>query len=276
MSLSYGGAYLLPGMGTEYTTQEQQIWFGREEQQLFMGAVLDTTATDDGNTSYTHILRPGLALGMIQSTKKLAEWDPYATDGRQVLFGFFCGQQNMQQYGAAAERLVGHILVKGNVYASRLLYDGLTTYGIASTAYEFLLRQQMQGRFMVDDDPAYGLMNWKVLEKAFTSGSDSITLTRLDNRTIVSSIGSDAAGTIVLPAPKPGYEFAVEMVADQHVTVDGPATGEFVNIDLASPANTDQFDEDDKQFVIIRGIRVASTPTYQYKISGWARPPAVA
>lgn len=269
MSLSYGGAYLLPGMGTEYTTQEQQIWFGREEQQLFMGAVLDATATDDGNTSYTHILRPGLALGMIASTKKLVEWDPYATNGSQHLFGFFCGQQNMQQYGAAAERLVGQILVRGNVYASRLLYNGLTTYGIAGTDYEFLLRRAMEGRFFVDDEPSYGLMTWK--NREITAASTNVSTERI-NRVIFTNLGSAAGNTLILPAPKPGMQFIVHGgIAAFNITLDGPGTGEYNTGD-----NTEVIDKDNTQMVLVEAVRVATTPTYRYLCRAMSPPIAEA
>lgn len=268
--ISYGGMYMLPGMGAdELQTQHQRIWWGREEQQFYGGFNLDATTVDAGNTP-TNVLRGGLALGYLTASKQLVHWNPYATDGSQRLAGFLVGEGTDTKYfGTAVDRFVGDVLIAGNVYASRLLIPGETTYGISGKTYEFLLREQMFGRFNVDDDMGR-LMNWKTLEKAFTSGDQTLTLTIADNRTHITNRGADATGTIVLPAPVPGLQFKVSMVADQNITLDGPATGEFF-----PTANTEVLDEDDKQQVLIEAIRTGAS-TYQYYVRGLVAPPAEA
>lgn len=223
---NYQGMYLLPGMGDEYLTQEQQIWFGREEQQLFLGGVIDADTVDSGNTSYTTILRPGLAMGVIRSSGQLTHWDPYATDGSHVLAGFFIGQQNMGFYGVTAERMVGGILVKGNVYGSRLLIPAQTTYGISGKTYEFLLREQMAGRFLIDDDPVSSMMSLKY-EEAIADA----TIVKAQNNTLFTlqtAAGADV--TLTLPAPVPGLKFGflnVNTTAGTELILEGPATGEY-------------------------------------------------
>lgn len=256
MSSNYGGAYLVPGMGSEFQTQEQQLWFGREEQQLFTGYIVDADLTDEGNTSYTHIIRPGLALGLRTTDNKLVAWNPYAITGEQRLFGFFCGQQNMQYLGAAADRLLGYIIVKGNLYTGRLLIPGETTYGIVDKTYEFLLREQMIGRFHLDDF-MHGQHSWK--EYSIAAATTALTVTTKMNRNIFVTDSALAADcTLTLPAPVPGLEFGfvhTSTTATTELILDGPATGEFWIAGAA--ANTLTFPGDNTTGIrYLRAVRV--------------------
>ncbi len=267
---TYGGAYLIPGMGTEFATQEQQIWYGREEQQHFQGYIADADLADVGNTNYTHIIRPGLAVGVRTTDNKLVAWNPYATTGEQRLFGFFCGQQNMQQFGATADRLLGHILVKGNVYTSRLLIGGETAYGIVDKTYEFLLREQMIGRFMTDDF-WQGQHSWK--EYSLAAATTALTVTTKMNRNIFCTDTALAADcTLTLPAPVPGLEFGFchpNTTAGTELILDGPATGEFWIGGAA--ANTLTLPGDNTTGIrYLRAVRVTDTTTdvFAYVLDG--------
>jgi hypothetical protein len=225
--LNYGGLHLVPGMGSEYISQEQQIWWGREEQQLFIGGLMDNDTVDAGNSTTT-ILRPGLALGRRTSDSKLLQWNPLATDGTNWLVGFFNMQMNMSNLGATADRFIGNILISGNVYASRLLIPGEADYGISGKTYEFLLREQMFGRFLVDDD-----LNMRMTPKEYTIAADvtALTVTEAMNNTIfVTDVDLAASCTLTLPAPRPGLQYFfvhTSTTAAITLTLEGPATNEY-------------------------------------------------
>jgi hypothetical protein len=264
--LGYDGAFLIPGHGEEFFTQENQLTWGPPQQQLIVGSVIDSTCVDSGNTSYTNILRPGLALGMLSASQKVVHWNPYATDGSQRLFGFYMGNQNMNLYGVATSRLVGGILVGGNVLATSLIIPGETTAGISGKDYEFLLREQMEGRFNVDDDLGR-ITGWKVrVPSSAEITAHAVTLTAADHNTWYQNVGETAASTVNLPAPRPGLHFRFSCMVDFNITLDGPATGEFLSA-THTTGNTEVIDEDDKQIVDVYGIRTTGT-TYKYKCVG--------
>lgn len=269
--MNYGGLHLVPGHGTEFLTQEQQIWWGREEQQLFIGGLMDNDTVDAGNSTTT-ILRPGLALGRRTSDKKLVQWNPLATDGSNWLVGFFNAQMNMSNMGATADRFLGNILVKGNVYASRLLIPGEADYGISGKTYEFLLREQMFGRFLVDDD-----MNQRMTMKEYTIAADvtSLTVTEAMNNTIfVTDVDLAASCTLTLPAPRPGLQFFFvhpSTTAAIALILDGPSTGEFWVAGAA--ANTISIAGDNTTGMRrVRAVRTddAATDLYKYVVDGVA------
>lgn len=254
---------LLPGQGgDEYVTQENQIWWGRIEQQLYASGIIAAATVDSGNTGYTTTLRRGLAMGVITASKKYTQWNPYATDGSHRLVGFYDGPgQLMTLYGGAtADRQAGDILVGGNLYADKLIIPGETTKGISGKAYEFLLREAMIGRFNIADDPTEGGYSyWKTRELAA-----SATATVKDHRTHFTNLGAAGAVTLTLPAPLPGLEFLVTVVAAQDIVLASTSTGQFLN--GASSVNGDTLTAANRETIRVFGIRTAATPTYQYKM----------
>lgn len=226
--MNYTGINMVPGQpGTEFFTTHKQIWWGREEQQIYTGANLDSTAVDSGHTSYTDILRPGLALGQLTASKQLVHWNPYATDGSQKLVGFMDYEQKMEYLGVATDRFIGKVLLGGNVKAGSLLIPGETDYGISGKDFEFLLREQCAGRFLLDD---YFTVPYTSFDRIMTAAeitANAVTLTTADNKARFTNTGATADIIVTLPAPKPGLEFEFIPVADFDITLDGPATGEF-------------------------------------------------
>lgn len=255
--LNYGGSNMVPGMpSTELVTDHGQLWWGRHEQIVFAPALIDKDTVDAGNTGYSTILREGLALGRITATGQLTHWNPYATDGSGVLVGFLTNAQPMTYMGAVAERLY-NVIVGGNIKASGIIIPGETDRGISGKSYEFLLRNQAQGRFLFDDDLG-GMVGWKVGELAA-----SATITIAQHRTHFTNVGATGAVTATLPAPVPGLEFLFTSVAAQNIVLDGPATGEFFKPSGNGPTLLPANDET----VHVRAIRTAATPTYQYVVT---------
>src|SRR5262245_37032920 len=78
------------GMRAEYSEIQNQFAWGRRELAVVYGAQIDG-ATRDSGSSPTSVLRAGLALGIVTSTKLWKQYDPTATDGTQVCVGFLAG-----------------------------------------------------------------------------------------------------------------------------------------------------------------------------------------
>lgn len=265
---------LLPGQGqTEYLTIESQITWGKWfHMQTAMGLV-DKDAVDAGN-SPTTILRPGLPLGVQTTSGQLLQWDPYATDGTNKLFGFYAGpSESMSMLSGTTEKWIGDILVQGNVKAGSIIMPGQASAGISGKDYEFLLRGQMEGRFMPDDEISAGYMQMK--EYTIAAATTTFTVTSLMNRTIfVTDTALAASCTFTLPAPRPGLEFYFahpSTTAGTALILDGPSTGEFWVGGAA--ANTISLAGDNTTGLRrVRAVRVTDTTTdvYCYIVDGVA------
>lgn len=257
--MNYDGMFNIPGMGDEFYNYEQQVYWDGWNKNILLGAILSSTLVDTGNTSYTSILRPGLAVGMITSTKKVEVWNPYATDGTQRLLGFLLPEMKMTYLGVAAEK-TGVILVAGNVYGANVLIPGETTAGIAGKNYEFLLRNQMNydGRFKADDD--LGQFDWKCKEVAA-----SATLTRLDHRTQITNVGASGTVTLTLPSALPGFELELLNTAGQIIAIT-TASGSQVLTGGSAAASLNACAANANVLTRVRAVRDAATPTYKYVI----------
>jgi hypothetical protein len=225
MSFDYGGAFGEPGIRASVETKEQQVWFSRPEQQVWIGAVISGAARDNGNSGYETVLRPGLILGMISSTKKLVQWSPTATDGSQRVYGILGHSQKMQRLGSNADRHFS-VLVAGFLQASRLLVPGNASYGISGDTNEYLLRAQVYPRFMLDDMPmgnAFG--NWASVD----AKTADHTITEAENNTLFTNRGAGGAVILTLPAtPKKGLRYGAYVAADQSLTFTAASAGQMI------------------------------------------------
>lgn len=263
---------LLPGQGqTEYLTQENEITWGKWfHKQTAMGLV-DKDAVDAGNTPTT-ILRAGLPLGLQTTSGQLLQWDPYAQDGTNHLFGFYCGpSESMALLSGTTERWIGDILVQGNIQASKIIMPGQASAGLSGKTYEFLLREQMEGRFMPDDEISAGYMQKK--EYTIAAATTALTVTEAMNRTVfVTDTALAADCTLTLPVPRPGLEYYFvhpSTTATTELILDGPGTGEFWTGGAA--ANTLTIVGDNTTgFRTLRAVRVTDTTTdvYCYVLDG--------
>lgn len=264
MSFSFAGYQLTPGMHDERFTEECNFLWGRWDQVEYVAGIVDKDATDNGNTPTTQ-LRKGLAMGVQTATKQWMQWNPYATDGTQYLMGFLIDEIDTSYIGGTTKERLNAIVVKGNIKADQIVIAGEANRGLSGKAYEFLLRQQAGDRFLFDDDLGK-LVTWK--EREMTAAeitAHAVTLTTADNRTVLSNRGESANTTVMLPAPVPGLEFAFNVVAAFNITVDGPATGEFITPATATTADTivltaaSTFEKN----VTIKAIRTGAS-TYKY------------
>lgn len=255
---------LVPGMGPEIETTENEIWWGRADQRVIIGGVLDKDTVDAGNDPTT-LLRVGLALGRITASDQLTHWNPYATDGSHALVGFLTGtSQAMLTYGGTtAERLSGDIMVGGNVYGDRLLIPGESALGISGKNYELLLLEQMQGRFQFSGDYntfAGTSRAWKYRECATAT-----TLTKKDTKTHITNLGAAGSVTLTLPAPLPGFEILVTVVTAQNIVLASTSTGQFLN--GTSTVDNDTLTAANRETIRVFVVRSATSPTWLYKMS---------
>lgn len=213
----YDGMYGIPGMSDALMTVENQIWWGRREQQIVMDGHFLSTTVDAGNTP-TDILRPGLMLGQVAATKKLTIWNPTATDGTQRLYGILIRDLKMQYNGTAVDRWAGFVLVGGLVKEAGILIPGETTIGLDGKNYEIMAKVALAqtGRFMLDNPlPGASFGGFQ----AVVTKAANYEITEADNETIF--ITGTGAVQFTLPSARLGLHYMIVGGVDANVTVLG-------------------------------------------------------
>lgn len=219
--------YLLPGIQDNYTNLENVVWWGKWERQVIMAGVIDSATVDAGNTPTT-LLRAGLLMGRISTTRKLTTWNPApdgTDDGSENLFGVLLATQQTTIAGTATAR-IGHVLVAGNVIASGLVIPGEASAGINGTDGELRVRNQLAGRFITDDEPyTLGVGRWRV--KTVPSNA-SYTVAESDNGTWFIVEGAAGATTFTLPAlttaKRSGFNIRITNAVGQNLTIAAPGS----------------------------------------------------
>jgi hypothetical protein len=217
MSFSFDGAFGTPGIYSEVGTFENQFWWEKYSGQVWFSSIISGAARDNGNTSYETVLRPGLLMGLITSSKKLVQWDPTATDGSQRIFGVLGYSLKMQRLGSNIDRHYG-IMVAGMVKASKLIVPGTAALGIAGTTNEHLIRAQMNRRFLFDD--LLGGNPWGGWQEIRAVTDTTLTVTEAMNNTLFTNRGAGGNIAYTLPATaKKGLRYGFMAVAAGTVTV---------------------------------------------------------
>lgn len=208
------GHYLTPFNEVVNSTN---ITWGRLDQQVYLPVVIDGSARDAGNTSYTDVLRPGLLLGKVTSgvdKGKMMQWNPSATDGSQKIAGVLMSAQKMQLLGSDQDRYTGYVLLSGCVKANGLVIPSLTTDGIVGAALEYVVRRQMAYAFRFDDDVSSYIPGSVVS----TVTADTTVTEAMAGQMFVTN--GAAAITFTLPAsPKQGLEYSFYNAVDQNIVL---------------------------------------------------------
>tara|TARA_R110000751_G_scaffold130619_1_gene232575 strand:+ start:2892 stop:3719 length:828 start_codon:yes stop_codon:yes gene_type:complete len=219
MSFEFTGAFGLPSVQSALETSENVFWWGRFEQEAFIGSIIDGSARDAGNTGYTDVLRPGLLLGRITASGKLKEWNPIATDGTENLYGILGFSQKMSRMGANADRWIGWVYAWGFLKADRIYIPGSAAAGIAGNASEHLVRAQLGKRFTFSDQLEgndFGGFRNVVAKTA------DYSVVAADHDTLFTNRAASGAVNFTLPAVAlKGLSFSFYCVADQNLTVTG-------------------------------------------------------
>jgi len=234
---TYGGRDRVPGISAAVETFENEFLWGPYEAQYISGLTIDGTTRDTGNTSYTHILRAGLMLGQQTASKKLFVWDPTAQDGTEYIWGILKESRSMLSMNVSTDRLTGLIVVGGGLLSNRLIIPGTTAPGIAGNALEYLVREQLRMRFMLNDSYMFARPDFQIHTVTAAEQTAGITLTLADSHRAYH--WDDAGGgddvVITLPAtPYKGlvYKFVSTTTGDVITITSGTA-----NIRLPGAAN---------------------------------------
>jgi len=220
MSFEFTGAFGLPSVQAALETSENVFWWGRFEQEAFIGSLIDGSARDSQN-SITDVLRPGLLMGKITASGKLKEWSPAAVDGTQDVYGVLGYSQKMQRLGANADRWLGWIYTWGFIKAERILLGGASNFGIDQTvggvSYEHLIRAQVHNRFTFNDQLEGN--NFGGIRSVVAKTTD-YTVTAADHDTLFTTRGAAGAVNFTLPTTAlAGLRYRFIAVADQNLTV---------------------------------------------------------
>lgn len=210
------GGWAVPGIGADRNVYESEILWGSDQARsgvLWQSQVISGAARDAGNTPTT-VLRPGLILGKITASGKLAEWNPDGSDGTEYVFGILDTEIRAQDFDATnVDRAFRVIVARAPVKAGKLLIQGTA---FTSSTDEHLARRQLQAMgFIFDDDPQ-GFMGGVPRFDTVTGAAD--TLTEDENgKTLFYS--NAAAVAVTLPTIRPGLEYTVIRVGDEEIVL---------------------------------------------------------
>jgi hypothetical protein len=220
---AYSGGLAIPSMNTVLEGVENQFWFGKIDQQVWLPDTISGAARDAGNT-VTTLLRSGLLLGKITASGLLKEWDPTATDGSEVLYGVLGGMLNAQMNATNQQRYVGFVQVAGNLYSDRIIIPGNATEGIVGDAQEFAVISQLGRRFLFDRHlTSAGCDSLSSFRPRFLTAAeitaDAVTVTTADHGRLFLMTGGDGTTTFTLPAAKKGLAFGFAANVAQTITI---------------------------------------------------------
>lgn len=193
--------FAMPGMGAESDSTENEFLWGNRETAHYESGVIVSTTTDSGS-SPTSQLRPGLAMGKVTASGKWGQYDPTATDGREVFQGVLrLGVNMLDNTGTAADKagifVIGGFLKNGKVFN-----------------LDALARRQ-GNRFVFDDDLAGVAALWRTV----VAKTADYTVLATDNDKIFSNQGAVGAVNFTLPTCARGLHFQFVVEADQNVTI---------------------------------------------------------
>lgn len=232
-AMVYGGINRTPGVSAVTTNLENEFLWGNFEAQFVSGYLIDGSSTDSGNTGYTSILRSGLLLGKVHSTEKLKPWSPDAHDGSEYIWGVLGESVSLLMNNVATDRLMGKVYVSGGLLSSRIIVPGTTAFGISGNALEYLVRQQLQGRFVLNDSYQYARPDWQIHTTTNAEETAGITLLARDSHR---EYQADGAITITLPAnPYKGLAYRFTSL-DGAITVSSGSSN--IKVPGAAAANS--------------------------------------
>lgn len=221
MHHGYFGVDRTPGQGSLETTFENEVLWDRFPAHELKGALILSSTVDAGNSGQTNILRPGLLMARYNAGANAGQytvWSPTGTNGTDQIVGVLRHAINMNDAsGTARSRWTGVIVVGGGILSSSIIVPGNAAAGIASDAYEYIIRNQMASRFYLSDgdyDVPLGSFR-KLIAK-----TGDYTVLDTDNGTWFTTTGATGAVNFTLPATaKLGLFYRFYNTVDQDLTV---------------------------------------------------------
>lgn len=227
----YANDMPFPGLESVLETVQNQFWWGRNEQQVFMPCTVSGAARDSGNT-VTSVLRGGLLMGKVKATGLYKEWNPTGTDGSEVIAGILPSPLTMVDAGADTDRYT-YMWVSGNAYSDRILVPGNAAEGIVGDAQEWnVVNQLVDKRVLLDKHLQYGnplVYRPRYMTTTAVTGEvalDAVTVLEADHGRTFNFAAADGATAVTLPEPKVGLTFTFVNPVAQTITLD-IGTGKF-------------------------------------------------
>lgn len=201
------GFSALPGPGGVMTTEEACPTLGPDDWYMLKGVVINSVATDAGNTPTTQ-LRPGLLMGQRTSDGTFSNYNPAGTDGTQLAQGILWQSRSTVDDQGNPQNRTGQILIAGYFSAAAVIL------------LDEQARRQMHGRAMFDDrlvGPSGGF------KETLAKTASYNVVAGQDNDTHFTTTGAAAAVQFTLPAPARGNRFRFTNTVAQTMEVSGPA-----------------------------------------------------
>lgn len=225
----YANDMPFPGLESILETVQNQFWWGRNEQQVFMPCTVSGAARDSNNT-VPAVLRGGLLMGKITASGLYKQWNPTGTDGSEVIAGILPSPLTMTDNGTDTDRYT-YMWVSGNAYSDRILVPGNAAEGIVGDAQEFnIINQLLDKRVLLDKHLQYGdplLYRPRYLTAAEVT-ADAVTVTTANHGRTFVMTGADAHTTFTLPTGVVGLTYTVYANVATYNAVVKAASGTFV------------------------------------------------
>lgn len=224
--MTLNGGWSIPGVGTAKSVTESEILWGADHARnatLYKDAVYSGAARDAGSTP-TSVLRPGLILGIVDSTGEYEEWDADASDGTQNIAGVVDTELRTTDFdGTSADRMFRVLVGRAPIKARKMLIQGVALIGHTD---EYLARRQLVAAGFVFDDDPFGYKAGRGDRVATVTGTTD-ALTAAENGTTL-FYNNAASVTVTLPTILPGLEYTVVRVADEEFIVASAAGDDIV------------------------------------------------
>jgi hypothetical protein len=219
MSQYQGGFETIPGVSAVIETAEIDLtWFNTTQHNRFDGGKVLAASVDAGNTPTTQ-LRAGLLLGFIASSNSYTQWTPGASNGAEKIAGVLARTKSTLESGVAADHFVGSIITDGYLKNDNLLIPGESTYGLSGKDLEFVVRDQLAERFLLDD-----IRNPLIPRNATLIADKTIDGTW--HGATINNIGATGTVVVTLPAPKQGFRLRLRQFSNQILQVATPSAGQ--------------------------------------------------
>lgn len=263
----FEGGYSFPGMTAANESFENVFWADSWINNAVIPCAIDGSSSDSGNTPDTRLLRTGLLMGRVTSTKKYVPWTPFAADGSQRIAGVLMNVEDTLIAGTSTDKWTG-LFYKGCLKHQNLYIAGNTDSGLTGDYAWLAIRQLLDSnRFIfIDEDYNYVKQN-PILEFDALDGDD-ITLTaaahafrRIVVGDLTTSGGSgDTAITMTLPTCVPGLRFEFYNNFGDDLTVAAGSGNILRSTNVANAVLADVGD-----YLVLEGVRVTGT-TYKWAV----------
>lgn len=261
-----------PGVTAALEQVDNQWWFGRHENQIWLPSTMSGAARDAGNTPDTTLLRSGLILGQVASSLEWKEWDPSLTaenrDGSEFAKGILGVALPTQRAGANVDRYLGYISIGGTVMSDRLIIgvSGEADEGIGSSAYLQLALAQLSKRFIFDKNlwtPPVDIWQPERIPTAAEIIAQAVTLTAADQGRLISNSGAGGtAVTFTLPQPVLGYRFYFRQADAGDLVIDTAGAAKIENTDNTTPSADSVTLGEVNSFYSVLGILAGASGKY--------------